>query len=282
MGKFFKSLWRGVVMVFTLGAVRLDKESDKIAARPDVIDSEMKDIVKAEIDAFNTQVSAIARYQAEFEKTKIRLRKKIEQETRLKKVLAGAKRQAKKRSTTLQKQGLSREEILADAEFKEHQERARDFASTLAEMNDHIEDLKEQLTRDEGQLSKMKRDAERKQRSIEKLKRERGEMVSKIVSAKARKDAAQVIAGVANSGTAEKLQAIRDRVTHAEAEANVIEGVANIDSVRAEEEYLDEVRNSEADDDFLNDVLGDYGLEDEAVAPSDGNSESKDRVQFPE
>lgn len=282
MGKFFKSLWRGVVMVFTFGAVRLDKASEKIASNPDVVDSEMKDIIETEIDNFNTHVSAIARYKRVAIQTEQALEKELKDRKRLQGILAGAKRQAEKRANELKKQGKSREEILADSEFHEHQIRARDFANTLKNMNNHVKTLEQKVNDDENVLAGMARDLERSQRRIDDLKRERGQMVANMVANKARKDAAQQLAGVSNQGTGERLQRLRDRVAQGEAEMQVMEGVARIDSKRVEEDYLDEVRNSEADDDFLNDVLGDYGLEDEAVATPSGNGTAKERVPFPE
>lgn len=280
MGKFFRSVGTFIVAVFTLGAVRLDKQSKQINEDPDVFDSKYKDVIRDKTRRLNQAIDGVSVFKTQVEKTRMRLEAKQGEQKKLSRQVTGAKKMAQARISLLKKQGLTPEQIKADAEVVKCQDGYRNLSSSLKEVEEHIADLTEQLAQGEHRYKQLGRDIKNLHRDLQKIKQERGEAVAELITAKEMARANQIIAGIAEDGTSETLQDLRDTVANAKAKQIVTEEVSGLNTMREAEEFEEWARDSEADDDFFEGM----GLdEDESqVAVSSSNGAPNDTAPLPE
>jgi chromosome segregation ATPase len=261
-GRFLGSIGRLVAVIFYKMTGQTDRAQKALGADPDVMNAQYDAVLaekRIQVNRFMEAVSTKVRVQEE-KAAKLKEKKADAEKNRGR--VAGALAAAKKRAAQLQATGAAPEAIKADAEFKKHEAAHRDFSSTLKEQEASIAELTADIERRETEIAGHERDLTTLQGDIAKLQEEKGDAVADVVMANSEKQANQITAGLAEDGTGETLQGLRERRRQAVAEAKVSRVAAGTSAKAREAEYDQYAQESESNSDFLNAV----GLATPAVA----------------
>jgi phage shock protein A len=111
-------------------------------------------------------------------------------------------------------------------------------------------------------------------RDVEKVKSEAADTVADVITSKQEKELAETLAGIAQDGTAEELQGLRDMRQELKAEAKVTRELAGTDTKAQEAEFLEYARQSQSSSEF--DALIGLASETEDKSKSTGTTDKKD------
>ena len=109
-------------------------------------------------------------------------------------------------------------------------------------------------------------------REMQELLDERERSVADVAMARETRAANEAVAGIANDGTADGLQRLRETVSQAKAEAKVTSRLAGTDVALQESEFLEMAGSMEAESEFMDDIFG----EPEVSAPETTTSTPED------
>jgi phage shock protein A len=267
----FKAIGRWIKAVGYLLTGQIDSARRVLDTNPHVVRAKYDQIITDKVGQIHTYKQAVAGLIAQQE-TKIakvkRLTEEVEQLERLK---AGALAKAKQTVEQLQGQGVSKEAIQTDENYKKCLAAFNDFSSTLAEKQDHITENEQDIEGYRKTIADHKVQLQQLLRDVEKLKAESADAVADIITSKQEKELADMVSGIARDGSAEELQRMRQLRQEIKAEARVSKELAGTDTKAQEAEFLDFARKTTSTSEF--DAL--IGLADKATpAPEQKSKET--------
>jgi chromosome segregation ATPase len=257
----FKAIGRWIKAVGYLLTGQIDSARRVLDTNPHVVRAKYDQIITDKVGQIHTYKQAVAGLIAQQE-TKIakvkRLTEEVEQLERLK---AGALAKAKQTVEQLQGQGVSKEAIQTDENYKKCLAAFNDFSSTLAEKQDHITENEQDIEGYRKTIADHKVQLQQLLRDVEKLKAESADAVADIITSKQEKELADMVSGIARDGSAEELQRMRQ----------LRKEIAGTDTKAQEAEFLDFARKTTSTSEF--DAL--IGLADKATpAPEQKSKET--------
>lgn len=260
----WKALSRYLSALGYLFTGRIDKARAALETDPNVVRATYDDVIrekKGRIQEYMSAIATLIRQQESKKQEKERLEGELK---RKEQVMAGAMSKAKKRLAAL---GGDQAAAKADAEFMKWQGAFTDAKTTVEEKRQRIAQLDQDIATAQQRIDKHKLGLETMQREIGKLKSEAGDAVARVISAKEEKEMADMLAGLSEDGTAERLSSIRDAVGQVEAEARVASELAGTDASATEAELLAEAAEDAAVDSFFAELSG-GNTETEVTAPA--------------
>ncbi|MDB4628503.1 hypothetical protein OAF81_01515, partial [bacterium] len=111
-------------------------------------------------------------------------------------------------------------------------------------------------------------------REVDKVKSEAADTVADVITAKQENELAETLTGIAQDGTAEELQNLRNMRQELRAEAKITKELAGTDTKAQEAEFLEFARQNQSNTEF--DALIGLASETENKSKSSGVSEKKD------
>jgi hypothetical protein len=166
----------------------------------------------------------------------------------------------------LKASGKSDEQIKADENYKRCLAAFNDFSTTLAEKQSHIAENERDIDGYGKTIGDHKVQLQQLLREVDKIKEESHGAVADIITAKQEKDIADMLAGIAQDGTAQELQGLRQMRQEVKAEARISKELAGTDTKAQEAEFLEYARQSQSNAEF--DSLVGLGAKAEAKPPA--------------
>ena len=255
IGRWLKAL--GYLLTGQVDAARRELDTN-----PHVVRAKFDEIVRDKTARIHQYKTAVAQIIAQEQRKLATLRELHSEVTRLEQLKAGALAKAKQVTEKLKAAGATAETIKADEDYKRCLAAYNDFSSTLAEKQARIEEIEIDLEAYKKTIGDHKVQLEALKREIDKVKGEASETVADMVTAQQEKEISDTLAGIAQDGTAQELQRLRELRTEVKAEAQISRELAGTDTKAQEAEFLEYARSTEASDEF--DAL--LGLADEPAS----------------
>ena len=269
----FRAIGRWIKAVGYLLTGQVDSARRVLDTNPHVIRAKYDEIVREKISRIQQYKQAVAGLIAQEEAKTAKVKQLSEEVANLERLKAGALAKAKQTVAKLQSARKSKEAIHADENYKKCLSAYNDFSSTLAEKQERIEELENNVADYKKTIGEHKVQLQQLLREVEKVRSEAADTVAEVISAKQEKEIADTIVGIAEDGTAEELQSLRKMRQEVKAEARVAKEMAGADTKAQENEFLEYARTSESTSEF--DSL--IGLAESAEsADNPKESESKD------
>jgi uncharacterized coiled-coil protein SlyX len=270
----FKAITRWFKAVGYLLTGQIDSARKVIDTNPHVIKAKYDEIVQDKISRIHQYKQAVAGLIAQEEKKIAKIKTLSEDVANLERLKAGALAKAKQTVETLKKSGKTQEQIHADEDYKRCLAAFNDFSSTLAEKQDRITELEQDIADYRKNISDHKVQLQQLLRDVEKVKSEAADTVADVITSKQEKELAETLAGIAQDGTAEELQNLRDMRQELKAEAKVTRELAGTDTKAQEAEFLEYARQSQSTSEF--DTLIGLASETEEKSKPSGETGKKD------
>lgn len=269
----FRAIGRWIKAVGYLLTGQVDSARRVLDANPHVIRAKYDEIVREKISRIQQYKQAVAGLIAQEEAKTAKVKQLSEEVANLERLKAGALAKAKQTVAKLQSAGKSKEAVHADENYKKCLTAYNDFSSTLAEKQERIEELENNVADYKKTIGEHKVQLQQLLREVEKVRSEAADTVAEVISAKQEKEIADTIAGIAEDGTAEELQSLRKMRQEVKAEARVAKEMAGSDAKAQENEFLEYARASESTSEFDSLIGLAEGAESEGKTKE---SESKD------
>ena len=274
IGRWFKAVWYKLT-----GA--MDQARRGLDTDPHVMRAKFDEIIKGKVNQIHTYKQAVATLIAQQEKKMAKVKSLTNEVQKLENLKAGALAMAKQAVAKLQGEGKTKEELHADPDYKKCLTAYNDFAATLAEKQDHIKDLENDIGEYDGSIANHKINLQQLQRDIEKLKSEAADAVADVITSKEETELADMINGISKDGMAKELQNLRDLRHEVRAEARISREMAGTDTKVQEAEFLEYARSNTATDEFdalLGMAEGTEGAETAASEPERLEKTSSDSI----
>ena len=142
--------------------------------------------------------------------------------------------------------GQTEEQVKADEDYKRCLAAYNDFSATLAEKQAHITENETDIETYRKNIGDHKVQLQALLRDVEKIRSESHDAVADVITAKQEKDIADMLSGIAQDGTAEELQRMRQMRQELKAEARVSKELAGTDTKAQEAEFLEYARTSQS------------------------------------
>ncbi|MDA0751530.1 MAG: hypothetical protein O2964_12550 [Verrucomicrobia bacterium] len=270
----FKAITRWFKAVGYLLTGQIDSARKVIDTNPHVIKAKYDEIVRDKISRIHQYKQAVAGLIAQEEKKIAKVKTLSEDVANLERLKAGALAKAKQTVESLKNSGKTQEQIHADEDYKRCLAAFNDFSSTLAEKQDRITELEQDIADYRKNISDHKVQLQQLLRDVEKVKSEAADTVADVITSKQEKELAETLAGIAQDGTAEELQNLRDMRQELKAEAKVTRELAGTDTKAQEAEFLEYARQSQSTSEF--DALIGLASETEEKSKPSGETGKKD------
>lgn len=270
----FKAITRWFKAVGYLLTGQIDSARKVIDTNPHVIKAKYDEIVRDKISRIHQYKQAVAGLIAQEEKKIAKVKTLSEDVANLERLKAGALAKAKQTVESLKNSGKTQEQIHADEDYKRCLAAFNDFSSTLAEKQDRITELETDIADYRKNISDHKVQLQQLLRDVEKVKSEAADTVADVITSKQEKELAETLAGIAQDGTAEELQNLRDMRQELKAEAKVTRELAGTDTKAQEAEFLEYARQSQSTSEF--DALIGLASETEEKSKPSGETGKKD------
>lgn len=246
----FRAIGKWIKAVGYLLTGQVDSARRVLDTNPHVIRAKYNEIVREKISRIQQYKQAVAGLIAQEEAKMAKIKQLSEEVGNLERLKAGALAKAKQTVAKLQSAGKSKEAIHADENYKKCLAAYNDFSSTLAEKQERIEELENNVADYKKTIGEHKVQLQQLLREVEKVRSEAADTVAEVISAKQEKEIADTIAGIAEDGTAEELQSLRKMRQEVKAEARVAKEMAGADAKAQENEFLEYARASESTSEF--------------------------------
>ena len=270
----FKAVTRWFKAVGYLLTGQIDSARRVIDTNPHVIKAKYDEIVRDKISRIHQYKQAVAGLIAQEEKKIAKVKTLSEEVANLERLKAGALAKAKQTVEKLKSSGKTQDQIHADEDYKRCLSAFNDFSSTLGEKQERITELEQDIGEYRKNISDHKVQLQQLLRDVEKVKSEAADTVADVITSKQEKELAETLAGIAQDGTAEELQNLRDMRQELKAEAKVTRELAGTDTHAQEAEFLEYARQSQSTSEF--DALIGLASETEDKSKSTGTTEKKD------
>ncbi len=246
----FKALARWVRAVGYLLTGQIDSARRALDTNPHVVKAKYDDIVREKTARIQQYKQAVAALIAQQENKMAKIKELTQSVERLERLKAGALAKAKIQVKKLQGAGKSKVEVQQDEEYKKCLAAFNDFSSTLAEKQERIEELEQDVKNYSTRISEHKVQLQQLVREIENLKAEAADAVADMITARQEKEIADTLSGIAEDGTAKELAEMRKLRQEVKAEARISSELAGTDTKVQEAEFLEYARASAANDEF--------------------------------
>lgn len=243
VGRWFKAL--GYLLTGRLDAARETLETNPLAVR-----AKYDDIIREKVRRIQQYKTAVATLVAQEEKKLATVKELTSDVERLENLKAGAAAKAKELVAALQAKGKSEEQVRQDPEYQKCLSAFNDFSSTLAEKQARIAELEESIREYQKTVGDHKVQLQELLREIEKIKIEAAETVADVITAKEQKEIGDLISGIAQDSTSEKLQSMRELRQKVKAESRISKELASADTKTQERDFLEYARKTAASTEF--------------------------------
>lgn len=261
----FKAIGRWIKAVGYLLTGQIDAARRTLDTNPHVVRAKYDDIISEKKSRIHQYKQAVAGLIAQKENKVQKVKTLTDDVQRLENLKAGALAKAKQKVTELTAAGVSKEQMSQDEDYRRCQAAFSDFTSTLTEKQARIEELEGDVEEYSNRVGEHKVQLQSLLRDMENLKSEQADAVADMITAKEEKEIADTLSGIAQDGTAEELQRMRQLRQEVKAEAKISKELAGNDTRAQEAEFLDYARAGTASSEF--DAL--IGLADTAESTPD-------------
>ena len=240
IGRYFRAL--GYLLTG-----RVDQARRAVSTDPAVVQATFDNIIQEKKKRISQYKEAVGAMIAQEEKKKTSLKRITADIEKLTKLRDGAAAMARK---LVEKHNGNGDAVRNDPEYVKCQAAFKDFSSSLAEKEQHVAELEDDIGNFEQNIAGHKTQLQSLLREIEKLKTEKHETVAELLTSKEEKEIADMLAGISQDRTSEELQELRDIRDQAKATARVSREVAGVDAQRSEAEFLEYAAQTAADSEF--------------------------------
>jgi chromosome segregation ATPase len=273
----FKAIGRFFTTIGYLLTGRLDAKTKGINEDPSVVRARYDELISQKRQSILQVRNAVAGVIRNAERKRSELQSTKENIAQKERLMSGARAMATKLA-----KGRNREEAQQDMEFVKCMKAFQDFKSSLEILEQRRESLELDIQQTEKDAKGYEVQLQGVHRELQSLVDERERSVADVAMARETRAANEVLAGVANDGTADDLRRLRETVAQAKAEAQVTSRMAGTDTARQEAEFLDLAGGVEAESEFLDGIFGtekdDTVAPDAAKAAPEGVTKEKQRL----
>jgi len=273
----FRAIGRWFKAVLYLVTGRLDAARRVLDTDPHVVRAKYDEIARDKTSRIQQYKQAGSALIAQQDKKTAKVKDLSKEMEKLERLKAGALAMAKERVKTLQEQGASKEAIQKDEDYLKCNSAYNDFSSTLSEKQVRIDELEVDINGYGVRIKEHKIQLQELLRDLEKIRSEAADAVADMITAKQEKEIADTIAGIAEDGTAEELQRMRELRQEVKAEARISKELAGSESKAQEAEFLEYARTTTSSSEF--DSL--IGLEEKPVQTAE-SAEPETEPRLPE
>ena len=270
----FKAVTRWFKAVGYLLTGQIDAARRVIDTNPHVIKAKYDEIVKDKIARIHQYKQAVAGLIAQEEKKLAKIKHLTNEVANLERLKSGAWAKAKQTVQRLKDSGKPENEIHSNEDYKRCLTAFNDFSSTLAEKQERIIELEQDVSEYHKNISDHKVQLQQLLREVDKVKSEAADTVADVITAKQENELAETLTGIAQDGTAEELQNLRNMRQELRAEAKITKELAGTDTKAQEAEFLEFARQNQSNTEF--DALIGLASETENKSKSSGVNEKKD------
>ncbi|HZO53209.1 MAG TPA: hypothetical protein VFB63_10850 [Bryobacteraceae bacterium] len=229
---------------------QIDSARRVLDTNPHVVRAKYDTIIREKVARIHTYKQAVAGLIAQQETKMAKVKALTEEVGNLERLKAGALAKARQVVEKLKAAGKTEEEIKGDEDYKRCLAAYNDFSSTLAEKQSHITDNENDIESYRKNIGDHKVQLQQLLREVDKIKSESADAVADVITAKQEKDIADMLAGIAQDGTAKELQDLRQLRQELKAEARISKEMAGTDTKAQEAEFLEYARTSQASTEF--------------------------------
>lgn len=274
----FRAMFRWVKAVGYLMTGQIDSARRSLDLNPHVMGAKYDEVLNEKTSRIHQYKQAVAGLIAQEEGKLAKIKALTEEVRHFENLRSGALAKAKKRVEQLQASNTAPDAIQRDEDYLKCQAAYRDFSSTLTEKQARIDELEGDVSTYRGKIAEHKVQLQSLLRELDKLRAEKVDAVADVITAKEEKDIADMLSGIANDGTSQELQRMRQLRQEIKAEARVSKELAGTDTRAQEAEFMEYARNSESDNEF--DKL--IGLAAKADGVSQSNAAPTPESKLPE
>jgi hypothetical protein len=246
----FGALGRWIKAVGYLLTGQIDSARRVLDTNPHVVRAKYDAIIREKVSRIHTYKQAVAGLIAQQETKMAKVKGLTEEVGNLERLKAGALAKAKQTVEKLKASGKSEEQIKADEDYKRCLAAYNDFSATLAEKQAHITENETDIETYRKNIGDHKVQLQQLLRDVEKIRSESADAVADVITAKQEKDIADMLAGIAQDGTAKELQDLRQLRQELKAEARISKEMAGTDTKAQEAEFLEYARTSASNTEF--------------------------------
>jgi hypothetical protein len=242
----FGAIGRWIKAVGYLMTGRIDSARKVLDQNPHVVRAKYDAIITDKVGQIQTYKQAVAGLIAQQENKMAKLKTMSDETGNLERLKAGALAKAKQLVDQLTKAGKTPDEVKTSEEYKKCLAAYNDFSSTLKEKQDHIAELEKDIAGYGKTIGDHKVQLQQLLRDVEKIKAESADAVADVITSKQERDIADMLSGIAQDGSAQELQRLRQMRQELKAEARISKEMAGTDTKAQEAEFLDYARRSAA------------------------------------
>ena len=246
----FRAIARWVKAVGYLLTGQVDAARRTLDTNPHVVKAKFDEIMREKTGRIHQYKQAVAALIAQQETKLAKIKSLTEEITKLENLKAGALAKAKQRVQVLQNQGMAKDQIQQDEDYMKCLSAFNDFNSTLSEKQSRIGELETDVATYDKRIGEHKVQLQSLVREIEQLKSEAADTVADMITAKQEKEIADTLSGIAQDGTSEELQRMRQLRQEVKAEARISSELAGTDTKVQEAEFLEYARRSTSSNEF--------------------------------
>jgi hypothetical protein len=246
----FGAIMRWVKAVGYLLTGRIDAARRTLDTNPHVVRAKYDEIIREKTGRIQMYKQAVAGLIAQQEDKMAKVKMLTEDVGRLERLKAGALAKAKQTVEGLQKAGKSQADIQGDADYVKCQGAYNDFSSTLAEKHARIAELEKDIEDYGRRIGDHKIQLQHLLRDIENIKVEAADAVADVITSTQEKEIGDMLSGIAQDGTSEELQRLRQTRQELKAEAKISKELGGMDARSQEAEFLEYARKNSASSEF--------------------------------
>lgn len=274
VGRFFKAI--GYLLTF-----RLNKFSETIMSKPDIVKERYDDVIEAKAQDIQRVIDAVSGLIHLQEQKKNELKRITKQLTEDEEISGAVLAEAQDMVRKLQAAGKSQAEVEADPEYMQLLGEYNDVSSTKDERKERVESLKLGIQELDGKLQEQKLNLQHLKRDLDDLKMKAKEGVARLVSAQQEKELNDMLAGISTSDSARELEELDQVVGEAEAAARVTSELAGTDGKMRRAQLLEKHRGKKYSGEFSK-LVGLAKETDTAAKEAAPEEETPERVRLPE
>jgi len=246
----FGALGRWIKAISYLLTGQVDSARRVLDQNPHVVRAKYDAIIREKVARIHTYKQAVAGLIAQQENKMAAVKRMTDEVGNLERLKAGALAKAKQTVDALKAAGKTDEQVKADENYKRCLAAYNDFSTTLAEKQSHIAENERDIEGYGKTITDHKVQLQQLLRDVEKIKEESHGAVADIITAKQEKDIADMLSGIAQDGTAQELQGLRQMRQEVKAEARISKELAGTDTKAQEAEFLAYARQNQSNTEF--------------------------------
>ncbi len=266
IGRFFKAI--GYMLTG-----KIDESTKGLNENPHVVRARFDGLLEKKRKSILQVRNAVAGLIRNLERKKTELKGTNDDIVKKERLMSGAKAMAAKIAKS-----QDREAAQSNPEFIKCMSAYQDFKSSLELLKQRKESLEMDIQSGDEEAKGYEVQLQSLHRELQELTDERERSVADVAIARETRSASEVLAGIANDGTADDLRRLRESVAQAKAEAQVTSRLAGTDSARQEAEFLEMAGGMEAQSEFLDDIFG----EEEKKSAEPKVSAAQEKENLPE